>query len=112
IHASLLARRLAHSHSNAVIGVRAQGLVDRLQPVMPTRSAALLDPQADGLEIDVVVNDDQVLRRDLVETCERGHAGAGTVHVSQRLDQYDLLSLYAGLPDLALVPDLRSLRVP
>src|SRR5439155_18278729 len=59
----------------------------RAQAVVAGETTAAPSLQPAGLEVDVVVDDQDRLRRNLEEPCCRGHRAAGLVHVRLRLQQ-------------------------
>ena len=67
-------------------GVRNVGRHDRA-PRSP--AAATLHPQLAGGKIDLVIEDEDVVIRNLVESCRFGNRQSGTVHEGLRLDRED-----------------------
>src|SRR5947207_5836127 len=61
--------------------------IDRAQPVMAGRAAAALDPHLARPQIELVVDHDDLFRRDLVEAHRRQNRVAGIVHEGLRQEQ-------------------------
>ncbi len=84
----------AKAHAHIVIaGVRG----NRLQPVMARVAAALLDANDAGLQVDLIVNDDDVADRQLVEAHGFPDRAPAFIHIGGGLQEDALLK-----PDLAL----------
>ena len=81
----------AHAHI-VVAGMRR----NRFQPIMASVAAALLDANDAGLQIDLVVNNDHVGERQLVEAHGFPNRAPAFIHVGGRLQEDTLLK-----PDLA-----------
>ena len=69
---------------------------------MPACRAGGPDAELAGGLGDVVAQDDDMVGRDLEETCQRGDGVARKVHVGQRLEQDDLVALHFALAPQAL----------
>ena len=67
--------------------IRPDQRVDRAQTVMAGSAAAALDPQLARPQIDLVVDHDDLLGRDLIEPRRLGDRFAGIVHEGLRLQQ-------------------------
>src|SRR5438067_2213672 len=61
--------------------------VDRAQPVVAGTAAAALDPELARPQVDLVVDHDDLVRRDLVEAYRGEHRFAGGVHEGLRPQQ-------------------------
>ena len=66
-------------------------LRQRAQAVVAGEAAAATRLQPPGLEVDVVVGDEDRLRGNLEEACRRGDRAAGLVHVGLGLQQREPL---------------------
>src|SRR3954454_11817083 len=104
----LTPRRPAHPdpHTEEVLG--SQRLCERLDPVVAGAPAPELDHQLLGWDLDLVVNRDDVVRRDAVLLREARVDGTGLVHEPRRRDQPhgfaadpDVVGLRRLEPDLA-----------
>jgi len=70
--------------------LRAELRLDVLESIVPGHSAAELHPRRARGEIELVVHDEDLVRRDLVEPRKSADAAAGEVHVGLRLAQPDV----------------------
>ena len=69
--------------------IRSQMPVEITNAVMAAMAAATLHPQLAGGKIDLVIEDEDVVIRNLVESCRFGNRQSGTVHEGLRLDRED-----------------------
>ena len=91
----------ADADANAEELGRAERLPDRPQPVVTREPAAEAHLDAAGVEVDVVVDDGDLLRRQLEEARSGGERAAGEVHVRLRLQQCELQAVEPDLGELA-----------
>src|SRR5439155_25114252 len=82
--------------------IRPDHRVDRAQPVVAGRAAAALDPDLAGPQVELVMDDDDVRRRDLIKAHRRQHRLAGIVHEGLRPQQQAPLPGDHPLGELAL----------
>ena len=80
---------------------RAERLPDRAKPVVTREPAAEAHLDAAGVEVDVVVDDGDLLGRELEEARGGAERAAGEVHVRLRLQQRELQAVDADLGELA-----------
>ena len=72
---------------------RAERRLDVAQPVVARHAAAELHLRLTGLEIELVVNDEDLVGRDAEKARERADRAAGLIHVRRRLDEANIARL-------------------
>ena len=107
IEAEIEAKRVKIADSQAQEVLRAEVLRQRAQAVVAREASAAPGLQAAGLEVDVVVDDEQRLGRDLEEPRRLAGRAARLVHVRLGLQQRELRAVEADLPQRAV-----ELRAP
>lgn len=76
-----------------------------LQPVMPASRAGESQAQSPRRQRDIVQQDPDILRRDLIEPRDHPHRFAGEVHEGHRADEQHLLTTNIAFPvDGAIIP--------
>ena len=73
-----------------------------LRPFVAARRAGGPDAQFAGVLGDVVAQDDDVVGRDLEEARQRADGVAREVHISQGLQEHDLVAVHLALPPQTL----------
>ena len=92
----------AHADADAGEVLAAEAGDDALEAVVAARRAGGPDAQLAGVLGDVVAQDDDVVRRDLEEARQRADGVAREIHISQGLQEHDLVAVYLALPPQAL----------
>ena len=82
--------------------VGADMVANAAQPVVAGDPAAALGPHLAGGEIDLVMQDDDGLGRELVEAHGGAHGAARFVHVGLRLEREHRVLAHAAVGDLAV----------
>ena len=85
----LAAGRAADAEAHPQVVLAAERGARRAQAVVAALAAAALEPQVAIGQVDVVVDDDEPLERDLVERGDRIHRAARLVHERARLGEHD-----------------------
>src|SRR6476661_5203686 len=103
----LASRRPADPEADAEVVLGADRLRDRAQAVVAALTAALLEADDTGVDVELVVDDDEALGGDVVVLQEAGDRTAGDVHVGRWDSQDDLgtrdLEAHLGHPGAGLV---------
>src|SRR6478609_2041776 len=86
----LASRRPSDPEADAEVVLRADRLGDGAQAVVPALTAALLEADDTGVDVELVVDDDEAFGGDVVVLQEAGDRAPGDVHVGRRDGQDDL----------------------
>ena len=92
----------AHADADAGEVLAAETGDNALEAVVAARRAGGPDAQLAGVLGDVVAQDDDVVGRDLEEARQRADGVAREVHISQGLQEHDLVAVCLALPPQAL----------
>lgn len=105
---------LAHTQPDTVIvyGVVSYGSIHGFNTIMAPGASTGLEPEAKRRKVDFVMDDNEVLRSDLVKLEDRPHALTAEIHEGLGLDQSDLLASEGGFKNLTLVPKNGAGRLP
>src|SRR6478609_3289315 len=86
----LASRRPADPEADSEVVLGADRLGDGAQAVVPALTAALLEADDTGVDVELVVDDDEAFGGDVVVLQEAGDRAPGDVHVGRRDGQDDL----------------------
>src|SRR5258706_8442093 len=78
--------------------VIAEMRIDRAQSIMAAGPTTAFDTQPPQGQIELVMDDQHVIRLQLEKLCRRLHGATGLVHISERAEEDDLLILERAFP--------------